>query len=287
MSKTHQFFAFIVTLIWGTNFVFIKYGLDELPPMLFATLRFTLVAIPLVFILPKPQVSWRYLAEYGVLIGFGQFGLLFIAMQNDITPGLASLVIQMQVFFSIILASYLFKETVSRVQWIALLISFSGIALIASQVDGHTTWLGLTLVLVASMSWAFANMTVKKSGQVNIIAFLAYSSLFAVPVLGLLSIYFEGWFVIKSSLQSASMTSFYVVIWQSLGNTIIGYGLWNFLLHKYDASDVTPWALLVPVSGMAASYILMNEAMQFWKIAAAILILTGLTLNVLMPKNKT
>ncbi len=259
-------------------------GLNELPPMLFATLRFALVAIPLVFILPKPQVKWRYIAEYGVLIGFGQFGLLFIAMRSDITPGLASLVIQMQVFFSIVLASFFFKETVSKTQWIALLISFSGIALIATQVDGNTTFLGLGLVLVAAISWAFANMTVKKSGDVNIIAFLAYSSLFAVPILGAFSLYFEGLNDIKNSLQSASMTSLYVVVWQSIGNTIIGYGLWNYLLNKYNASSVTPWALLVPVSGMAASAFLMSEPLQLWKIAAALLVIAGLGVNVLTTK---
>ena len=252
--------------------------------MLFATLRFAFVAIPLVFILPKPQASWRHIAEYGFLLGFGQFGLLFIAMQSDITPGLASLVIQTQVFFSIILASFIFKEIVSRIQWIALSISFSGIALIASQLDGDTTFLGLALVLLAALSWAFANMTVKKSGPVNIIAFLAYSSLFAVPILGVLSLYFEGWSLIKTSLQTASMTSFYVVIWQSIGNTLIGYGLWNFLLNKYSAASVTPWALLVPVSGMATSYVLMNEPMQIWKLAAAALVIAGLAINVLMMK---
>jgi O-acetylserine/cysteine efflux transporter len=109
--------------IWGTNFVFIKYGLEELPPFLFATLRFLLVAIPLIFFFPKPKVSWGLIAAYGVFIGFGQFGLLFFAMQSNISPGLASLVIQMQVFFSILLAIFFFKEAVARLQWLALVIA--------------------------------------------------------------------------------------------------------------------------------------------------------------------
>jgi len=280
MTRTHQLFALIVTLIWGTNFVFIRYGLDELPPFLFATLRFILVAIPLIFFLKKPNVSWALIAAYGVLLGFGQFGLLFYAMQSDISPGLASLVIQIQVFFSIIFAIFLFKESVLRVQWLALIISFSGIALIASKVGGQNTLFGLVLVLLAAMSWALANMVVKKAGKIDIIAFIAYSSLFAVPVLAAMSLYYEGWNTIKTSLQSASMTSVFVVLWQTIGNTLIGYGLWNFLLSRYSAATVTPWALLVPVSGMAASYFMLDESMPAWKLIAAFLVLLGLVLNI-------
>ena len=280
MTKKHQLLAFLVAFIWGTNFVFIKYGLEELPPFLFATLRFLLVAIPFVFFLPKPKVSWGLIAAYGVFIGFGQFGLMFFAMQNDISPGLASLAIQMQVFFSILLAIVFFKESVVRIQWLALLISFAGIGIIASNVGGQTTLFGLVLILTAAMSWSFGNMTVKKAGNVNIIAFLAYSSLFAVPVLAAMSLYFEGWSLITTSLQSASITSVYVVLWQTIGNTLIGYGLWNFLLSRYSASIVTPWALLVPISGMAASSILLAEPMPLWKLIATFLVLSGLGINI-------
>lgn len=280
MTRKHQLFAFIVTLIWGTNFVFIKYGLDELPPFLFATIRFILVAIPLVFFFAKPKASWLLIASYGTLIGFGQFGILFYAMQSDLSPGLASLVIQTQVFFTIGFAIFFFKEHVKQTQWIALIISFSGIALIASNVGGQTTLLGLTLALIAAMSWALGNITVKKAGKVDIIAFLVYSSLFAVPVLAAMSFYFEGWDVIKISLQSASMTSVYVVLWQTIGNTLIGYGLWNFLLSRYSAATVTPWALLVPISGMAASYFMLDEPMPAWKLIAAVLVIAGLVINI-------
>ena len=287
MSKTHQLFAFIVTFIWGTNFVFIKMGLNELPPFLFAAIRFTLVALPLVFFMPKPKVSWGLIIAYGLFVGVGQFGLMFYAMQADISAGLASLVLQMQVFFTIIFALFFFKESVSGVQWVALAISFLGVGLIASRVGGGgTSIFGIALALLAALSWALGNITVKKAGKVDIIAFLAYSSLFAAPVLVLLSFYFEGWDVIKVSLKSASMTSVYVVLWQTIGNTLIGYGLWNFLLHRYDASVVTPWALLVPVSGMGASYSMLNEAMPAWKLVAGGLILLGLVVNIISSRQK-
>jgi len=286
MTRQHQLLALIVTIIWGTNFVFIKIGLNELPPFLFATIRFILVAIPLVFILKKPNASWLLIAAYGLFIGVGQFGVLFYAMQNDIAPGLASLVLQTQVFFSIIFAIFFFKESIAPSQWLALLISFSGIALIASKTGGQTTLFGLALALLAAISWAMGNMTVKKAGKVNIIAFLAYSSLFAVPVLAAMSFYFEGWELIKTSIQSASMVSVYVILWQTIGNTLIGYGLWNFLLSRYNAATVTPWALLIPISGMSAASFMLDEPMPPWKLIAAALVISGLIINIIATKKR-
>ena len=286
MTKKHQLLALIVTIIWGTNFVFIKYGLNELPPFLFATIRFFLVVFPLIFFFPKPKASWGLIAAYGLFIGFGQFGILFYAMQNDISPGIASLVLQTQVFFSVIFAIFFFKELITPIQWLALIISFSGIALIASKTGGQTTFFGLALALLAAMSWAMGNMVVKKADKVDIIAFLAYSSLFAVPVLAVMSLYFEGWDLIKTSIQSASMTSVYVVLWQTIGNTLIGYGLWNFLLSRYSAATVTPWALLIPISGMTASSLLLDEPMPMWKLLAAALVLAGLVINIISTKKR-
>jgi len=130
LSAIHQLIALLVALIWGTNFVFIRYGLNELPAFTFAALRFALVAIPLIFFIPKPSASWRMIIAYGLAIGFGQFGLLFWAMQSDISPGLASLIVQMQVFFTIFISALLFKEIVSFYQWLSLTICFSGLFII-------------------------------------------------------------------------------------------------------------------------------------------------------------
>src|SRR5258706_3986328 len=139
----HFLLALAVVAVWGSNFVVIKVALTHLPPLLFAALRFVLALLPAVFFVPRPAVGWRNLAAYGVCIGVGQFGLLYLAMRSQISPGLASLVVQMQVFFTIGLSMRLTGERVRPLQWLALALALAGIAVIAGHTDGSTTVAGL------------------------------------------------------------------------------------------------------------------------------------------------
>jgi len=142
-----------VVAVWGTNFVVIKVVLDALPPLTFATLRYIFALLPAVLFIRRPNVPWRSLALYGVAIGFGQFGLLFIAMDGLISPGLASLVVQTQIFFTIGLSVWLSSERVRLYQLGGLALATSGLAVILLHTDATTTPLGLALVLAAALSW--------------------------------------------------------------------------------------------------------------------------------------
>ena len=152
----HLWLALAVVAVWGSNFVVMKWALGTLPPLLLGALRFTLAFMPAALFVRRPAVRWRVLALYGVLIGAGQFGLLLVALRADITPGLASLVIQTQVFFTIGLAMALAGEKVQGFQAAALALAAAGLALIAANTDAATTPLGLALVLLAALSWAAA-----------------------------------------------------------------------------------------------------------------------------------
>ena len=133
------------------------------------------------FFLSRPAVPWQNLALYGLLIGVGQFGLLYVAMNGHISPGIASLVVQTQVFFTISLSMLLSGERVRAFQWFALLLASSGIATILAHTDGTTTVLGLVLVLGASFSWAGGNIAAKRGAPANMLAYVVWSSAFATP----------------------------------------------------------------------------------------------------------
>lgn len=283
----HLLLALAVVAVWGTNFVVIKAALAYLPPLLFAALRFAIAFFPAMLLLPRPPVPWRNLAAYGILLGVGQFGVLYIAMRHDISPGLASLVIQTQVFFTVVLAMRLSRERVHGYQWLALALGAAGIGVIAAHTGGDTTVLGLVMVLGAAFCWACANMVGKQAGQVNMLAYVVWSSAAAVPPLVLMSLVFEGWPAIAEGLARADAATWGAVLWQAVGNTLFGYAAWGWLLARHPAASITPMALLVPVFGMAAASWWLAEPLPAWKLIAAALVLCGLGLNVLWPRWRT
>lgn len=161
ITATETLLALAVVFIWGTNFVVIELGIEHFPPLLFATLRFGLAALPWILVVARPRIPWRYLAAVGLLLGVGQFGVLFIAMRDDISPGLASLVIQVQVFFTVGLSVWLFGEAVKARNIAGLVLGAAGLWVIATHLDAATTPKGLALTLFAAVCWAAANLVVK------------------------------------------------------------------------------------------------------------------------------
>jgi O-acetylserine/cysteine efflux transporter len=281
----HLLLALAVVFVWGTNFVVIRWGLDGLPPFLFATLRFTFSALPWLLFIPRPTAPWRKLAAFGVLLGVGQFGLLFLAMRSSISPGLASLVVQVQVFFTIGLSLLLMGERVRGFQIVGLLLALAGLGVIALNLDAAVvTWLGLGLVLSAAFFWAGANLVVKSLGPVNMLHFMVWSSVFAVPPLLAISWFIEGPALMQSAVTNATPLVWASVLWQALGNTLFGYGVWNWLLARHPAATVAPLALLVPVFGMGASALSLGESLPGWKLGAAALVLSGLAVIILWPR---
>ena len=284
LPLSHLALAVAVMAVWGSNFVVIKTALLHLPPLLLAALRFLFAFFPLALFLKRPSVSIRNLAAYGLMIGVGQFGLLFIAMRHDITPGLASLVVQVQVFFTIGLSMRLTGEHVHRYQLVALLLAVLGLGVIATHAQGSATLLGLTLVVGAALGWAGGNIVSRSAGPVNMLSYVVWASLFAVPPLFLLSFVFEGWPTMVAGVRNADALTWAAVLWQSVGNTMFGYAAWGWLLARHPAATVSPLALMVPVFGMGASALILGEHLQDWKILAAALVMSGLAIGLLWPR---
>ncbi|WP_215297281.1 EamA family transporter [Polynucleobacter sp. JS-JIR-5-A7] len=288
MPVSHLLLALAIVAVWGTNFVVIKISLESFPPFLFAALRFVFAFLPAVFFLPRPKVSWVNLCIYGLAVGVGQFGILYFAIDGNISPGLASLVVQTQVFFTIGFAMLFAKEQLKLYQAVAVAIAMTGLGIIAVHTDATTTFLGLALVVFAGFSWGVANTASRRAGAINMLSYVVWASAFAIPPLLLISWIFEGgWGSMYVSLTSAPTGAWLGVLWQSWGNTLFGYGAWAWLLSKHPAAAVAPAPLLVPIFGMGSAAFFLSEPLPLWKILAAGIVILGLMVNLFWPYWKT
>ncbi len=284
LKPVHALLAILVAAIWGFSFVVIKVGVSTAPPLLLTGLRFLFASFPAIFFVHRPSARLPYVAGYGLFIGIIQFGLLFVALKQGLPVGLASVIIQSQVFFTMGLAALLFGERLKTVQLTGALLAISGIALI-----GWTRWTGasltpLLLVLLAALSWSFGNMLSKRSGETNPLGFIVWASLFAPLPLFVLSVLTEDHAAIMRTLTQPTWTSAGAVLFLAWPATILGFGSWSWLLGRYPASQVSPFALLVPVFGMAGGIGLLGEQVQPLALAGCMLALAGLVLTVVGPR---
>lgn len=279
MKPSDLLLALLTITIWGSNFVVIKFGLQGLPPILFSSLRFLFAALPLAFFIKRPQVPWRFLAGFALFQFALQFTLLFTGIKLGFPPGLASLVIQLQAFFTIGLAVLFLGERPLLNQLIGALIALSGMVLVACNLDAKPTLIGFVCVVVAGFCWATANIFTKKMGKVNPLALVTWGSLVAAPPMLVASYCIEGSNAWAMALEKINWISIGAVFFQSYPNTIIGYGIWSYLIGKYPAATIAPFTLLVPVVGMVMAAIILAEPLQWWKLAAGALVLGGLAFN--------
>ncbi len=284
LPASHALLALAVVAVWGSNFVVIKWALAVMPPMLLALLRFALALFPALLFVPRPAVPWRLLAAYGVLIGAGQFALLYLAIDGRISPGLASLVVQTQVFFTIGLAMWFDGERLRPVQGLALALAVAGIGVIGWHAGGEVTALGLGLVLLAALAWACGNQVSRGMGRVPMLPMVVWSSAFALPPLALLTLLVDGPARIGQALAAADAATWAAVAWQAAGNTLFGYAAWGWLLSRHPAGTIAPMALGVPVFGMLSAALLLAEPLPAWKLLAAALVIGGLVLNLLAQR---
>lgn len=282
MPLRHCLLAVAIAAVWGFNFVVIKAGVGEVPPLMLSALRFLFAAVPAVFFIKPPKARRTIVLAYGLMVGVMQFGLLFLAIGIGMPPGLSSLVMQIQAFFTVAIAALVFGERPSGTQMIAAAVAFGGIAVIGLGLGqgkaGNTLLLPFLLVVVASLSWGIANVIGKSAGRIDALAFVVWSSL-AVPLpLLALSYVFEG---VPAFAALAHPSRFLVadVAFLSFGATLFGFGGWSWLLARHDAAVVAPFSLLVPIAGFLSAYLVYGEPVSLWEVFGGILILAGLTFN--------
>jgi O-acetylserine/cysteine efflux transporter len=275
--------ALVIVTIWGSNFVAIKLALQDLPPLLLCALRFLFVALPAVFFLKRPAVPLRQLLVYGFSMFAFQFAFMFLGMKLGVSAGLASLILQVQVFFTLGLAVVFLKETVSFPQIAGTLLALAGFVVVGRNTGGDITAAGFACLLLAGASWAVGNLTSKRLGPVNPLALVAWASLPVFGAMTLASLVFEGPTLIVHSLTHVGLTAVLATAYTVVLSTHVAYSLWSWLLARHPATTITPFALMVPVVGMLTSALFLGEPLPGWKLAAAALVIAGLSLTVFGP----
>ena len=276
----------IVVALWGFSFVPIKVGLKEVPPFALVALRFLFAAVPLVFFIRRPRMPARVVIAYGLAIGVVQFGLLFLGMKLGMPAGLSSIVIQVQVFFTIGLGIAFLDDRLHRENLVGATISALGVVLLAFykvQGGATSTFVGLVLVIVAAFAWAVGNIVAKRAAgehEADMFALVVWSSL--VPPLPLFaaSYAFEGGSAMLHAVASASALTWGCALFMAYIATLFGFASWARLLHRYPTGLVAPFALLIPVSGLASGALFLGESLAPMQAAGAALVFAGLVVNV-------
>jgi O-acetylserine/cysteine efflux transporter len=281
MPIPHLLLALLVVVIWGVNFLFISIALQEIPPLLLCGVRFLLTSIPAIFIIKLPKGSVKIVAIYGLVMFGMQFSLLFIGMNAGMPPGMAALVMQVQVFFSMFFAAILLDEKPYSWQIIGAIISFMGIAIIGKHFDSHMTFLGFMFILAAAATWGCGNLITKKIRDVKTLPLVIWGSFFACAPMFLLSWMLEGADSISLAYHNLTWMGIVSVCYIIGASTWVGYVAWTWLVTRYPVNMVVPFTLLVPVVGIACSVLFLGEPLQPWKLWAGFLVIAGLCINLM------
>jgi O-acetylserine/cysteine efflux transporter len=290
LSPRDLLLTLAVVAVWGYTFVPIKVALREVPPFALAAVRFAMAALPLVVFIRRPAMPWSYVIAYGIAIGVLQFGLLFLGMKLGMPAGLSSLVIQLQVFFTIGLAVMLDGDRLQRHNVLGAGVAVVGLVLLAAFKLGSGesgTFVGFLLVIAAGLAWAAGNIIAKRGAgehAPDMFALVVWSSLVPPLPLAAISYAFEGGPSVIAAVITMSATAWGCLVIMAYGATLFGFGSWNALLHRYPTALISPFALLIPVSGLASGALFLGESLSPLQATGVALVFAGLVVNTYGPK---
>ncbi|YCH10254.1 EamA family transporter [Arthrobacter sp. alpha11c] len=290
MNLRHSALAVLVAVLWGVNFVAIDLGLHangrDVPPLLFVAFRFLLVVFPFILFIRKPDVSWKAIIGVGLFMSAGQFGLLYLGMALGMPAGLASLVLQAQVLFTVLIAARFLGERPSRRQMLGVVLGLAGLGVVAVGRSAVAPILPLMIVLAAALSWAIGNVVARHSKAASGLGLVVWSgAVVPLPLAGL-SLVVDGPDTVWATITDLQMPTILSAIYTAVFASLIGYGIWNRLLTLYPSSDVVPFTLLVPVVGMTAAWLVLNEIPTAPEIMGGLILLVGVATAVLGASRK-
>lgn len=281
MPLKHILLTLLVVAIWGFNFVPIKLSVEAMPPLLAAGLRFALAAFPAILFVKFPRTHWLFVAGFGLSFGVGLYVFLNFALANGMPAGLGSVVLQVQAFFTMLIAFAVLGERPRPVQLVGAAIAFGGIALIGWERFEGATFLPFVLTLGAALSWGSANVISKSAGPVNSLGLAAWGSVFAtIPLIGM-SLVIDGPEPLVAMFVSPSLWDWSLIAFIAYPATLFALATWSHLLSQHPASTVAPFTLLVPITGLGSGWLLLGETISPVEIAGGALVVAGIGVTVI------
>lgn len=283
MTPRDTLLAILVAAIWGFAFVVIRYGVDEMPPLVLTAMRFLFSALPAVFFIPPPKTRVSLVISFGVVMGIIKFGLLFSAMKLGLPAGISSLIMQLQVFFTIGLAAVIFRDRPVPIQIIGAIVAMVGVAAIGMSKESGAPLVPFLMAVVAAFMWGVSNIIAKRAHGADMLSFVVWASL--VPPLPLLtlSLWLDGAHAVLQPLLHPTWFAALLVFILAIPTTLFAFSVWTRLLKTYPAAVVTPFALLVPVFGFLSGWVFLGEIMTLPVVVGTALVLAGLAINVFGP----
>lgn len=280
MPILHVLLVLVVVVVWGVNFLFSKIALELFPPFLLCAARFFLASFPVIFFVKYPKGALMQVALYGFVMFVMQFGMIFWGIAEGMPPGMAAIIMQLQVFFSMLFAALFLNERPTISQVLGAFISFIGIALVGFHVDGNMPLFAFILMLGGAASLGLGNLVTKKLRKINMSTLIVWGSfLSCIPML-LFSFMFEGHDKIVGVGKHLEVMPLFALLYIVYASTWIGYGGWYYLLTRYSIGKIVPFTLLVPVVSLVGSVLFLHESFEHWKMIASLFVLGGLLINI-------
>jgi len=267
----------LVAVIWGFAFVASRVALDSFSPPELTALRFLIAATPALW-LPRPA-PWRVLVPLGLALFAGQFLLQFFGIANGMPPGLASIVVQTQAFFTILFAAVALSERPRPRQLAGVAVAFAGLGLIAFTIGGDLSAAGFMLTLGSAISWGVGNVLLKRVPGVDVLSLIVWLSVIPPAPSLALAILLDG--PAAPSIGRATWLGAGAALYLGVVATVMAYGIWGRLLRRYPAATVTPWALLAPIVGAYSSSLVFGERFGTQRLVGMALVLLGVALSAL------
>ncbi|WP_369054611.1 EamA family transporter [Kineococcus terrestris] len=283
MPARDRALACLVAVLWGLNFPATELALAHFPPLLLVALRFALLAVPTVLLVPRPRVPVRWLLGYGLGFGVLQFLFLYTAMDVGMPPGLASIVLQSSAPFTVLLGAFLLRERLSGRQAAGVLVAVAGLAGIAlhrGAADGGAPVAAVLLTLAGGLGWALGNLSSRLARPPRPLHLVLWMSVVPPVPVAAASLALEGPDRVLTALTTATSST---TGWLALAGlayvvvlaTLLGSGLWTSLMARHPSGVVAPFSMLVPVAGVSSSWLLLGDRTPVVEVALGAVVVAG------------